>query len=340
MLPRGGNGQTVDIPLRGHGAGDALHAAVNELRNPGLTVLRLAAAHGAEGGAHRIQQGVVPIEDQQPLRLQILQNLALGLENSLAAPQKLHMGVADVGDDGDVRPHHLPQVADLSEVVHARLNHRRLVLRGKAQQRQGRADVVVKVPRRLVDPQTGPQHRGDHLLGGGLPHAAGDLDEGNGEPVPVSGGQGPQGQTGVRHLDVEFIGTHRLRQAGAQAPRRAALQSLVNVVVSVKPRPRPGDKQAAGLNLPAVRGHRGDNGRVRPGILPHASRGGGDLLHGHGLHRLNLSSSSGGTAPRSPGTARGNPSPRRRRPWGSGCRGSCPAGSSPPGTRPGPPGPE
>ena len=72
VLPGRRNGQAVDVPLCGHGAGDPLHAVVAHLCNPDLAMLRLAAAHSGERRLHRIQQGVVPIEDQQSALSQIL----------------------------------------------------------------------------------------------------------------------------------------------------------------------------------------------------------------------------------------------------------------------------
>ena len=116
---------------------------------------------------------------------------------------------------------HLPQIPDLPEVVHARLDHRRLVARLQAEKGEGHADVVVEVAGGAVDPEVPGQHGGDHLLGGGLPHTAGDLDEGDVEFIPVMGGQGLQGQAGVRHLDIKPVLPQRLRQGAAQAPRRS-----------------------------------------------------------------------------------------------------------------------
>ena len=198
----------------------------------------------------------------------------------------LDMGVTDVGDDGDVRPHHLPQIADLPEVVHPGLDHRRLMLRPQAQQGQGRADVVVEVLRCLQHPELRPQHRRQHLLCGGLAHAAGDLDKGDGEPVPVGGRQGPQGQPGVRHLDIELVWPQQLRPPGAQAPGGSRVQGPVDEVMAVEPLPHPGQEQAAGGNLPAVGAHSGDGGRPLPGIQPGAVHSGYDLRNGHWLHAV------------------------------------------------------
>ena len=276
----------IGVPGGHDGAGDARHTVVRHVRHPDVAVLGPAAADRPEGQVQRVQQGVVPVEHRQALRLQIFKDLALGLQDTLPAAQVLDVGVADVGDDGDVRPHHLPQVADLPEVVHAGLDHRRLVLRPQAQQGQRGADIVVEVLRRLQHPELRPQHGGDHVLCGGLAHAAGDLDKGDGEPVPVGGRQGPQGQAGVRHPDVELAGPQRLRHPGAQAPGGTGVQRGVDEVVAVESLPHPGQKQAARSDLPAVGAHRGDGGRLLPGIQPGAVHGGYDLRDGHWLHAV------------------------------------------------------
>ena len=196
------------------------------------------------------------------------------------------MGVADVGDHGNVRPHHGSQIFDLAEVVHAGLDHRRLMLRGKAQQRQGRTDVVVEILRRLEDVQLGPQHRRDHLLGGRLAHAAGDLNEGDLKPIPVGGGQIPQSQPGIRCLDVKFILPDILGQLGAQTARRAGVQRRVDELVAVELLPHPRQKQAAGNDPPAVRGNGAHHRDLLAGIPPDTLDRGRDLCYRHWLHTL------------------------------------------------------
>ena len=196
------------------------------------------------------------------------------------------MGVADVGDHGNVRPHHGSQIFDLAEVVHAGLDHRRLMLRSKTQQRQGRADVIIEIFRRLEDVQLGPQHGGDHLLGGCLAHAAGDLHKGDLKPVPVGGGQIPQSQSGIRYLDVKLILPDILGQLGAQAASGAGVQRRVDEQVSVELLPHPGQKQAAGNDPPAVRGNGAHHRDLFTGIPPDPLDRRCDLCYRHWLHTL------------------------------------------------------
>ena len=70
--------------------------------------LPLAAAQGLEGGRQGVEEGVVPVEDDGAAGAEVLQDLGLGLEDALPAAEKLNVGVADIGDDGDVGLHHLP----------------------------------------------------------------------------------------------------------------------------------------------------------------------------------------------------------------------------------------
>ena len=98
--------------------------------------------------------------------------------------------------------------------------------------------------------------------------------------------QGPQGQAGVRHPDVELAGPQRLRHPGAQAPGGTGVQRGVDEVVAVESLPHPGQEQAARGDLPAVGAHRGDGGRLLPGIQPGAVHGGYDLRDGHWLHAV------------------------------------------------------
>ena len=240
-------------------------------------MLALAAPNDPLGQRHRIQQGVVPVEYRQAIFLQMRKNLAFRLQDSLPAAQILNMSVTNVGDHGDIRAHHGTQILDLSEMVHSRFDHRRLMLRGKTQQRQRRSNVIVEILRRFQNVQLRPQYRGDHLFRGSFSHAAGDLHKGNLEPIPVSGRQIPQGKPGVRHLDIKFVRADILGKLGAQAACRAGIQRRVDKLVAVELLPHPGQEQAAGGDFPAVRGNGADRRDLIAGIPPDALDCGYDL---------------------------------------------------------------
>ena len=159
------------------------------------------------------------------------------------------------------------------------------MLRSQIQQRQRRADVVVEISLGLEHPEFGAQNGGHHLLGGGLAHGAGDLDHRDVVPVPAASGQGPQGQTGIRHLDIEFPGQEVFRHLGTQAPGGTRFQGRVNKPVPVVPLSFPGNKQGPGLHLPTVRTYRGYRGKVLPRRQQAAAHCGLDLLDRHWLHR-------------------------------------------------------
>ncbi len=158
----------------------------------------------------------------RPFSFRCAKNLAFRLQDPLPAAQILNMSVTNVGDHGDIRAHHGTQILDLSEMVHSRFDHRRLMLRGKTQQRQRRSNVIVEILRRFQNVQLRPQYRGDHLFRGSFSHAAGDLHKGNVEPIPVSGSQIPQSQPGVRHLDIKFVRADILGQRAHRQPAAPA----------------------------------------------------------------------------------------------------------------------
>lgn len=89
------------------------------------------------------------------------------------------MHVADVRDDGDIGLHHLAKIPDLPRAVHARLDHRRLMRAGEAQQRLRRADLVIIVGRGLERMELHAQYRGDHFLCCRLADAARHLHKGD-----------------------------------------------------------------------------------------------------------------------------------------------------------------
>ena len=219
--------------------------------------LALPHEHSAlgQGPLQGGQQGVVPVEDSQPVPLQVGEDLALGLKDVLPAAQVLNVGVADVGDEGHIRLHQPGQVVDFPGVVHAQLHHTHLMLRLQPEQGEGHADVVVEIPLRFVDAEPCPQHRRRHILGGGLPHRAGDGDEGDGEELFVVPGQLPQGALGGAHLDVKLAGQIALPLPGGEAARRPRLQRGIDEGVAVEPLPLQGDEQAAGGDIPAVGAH-------------------------------------------------------------------------------------
>ena len=167
-------------------------------------------------------------------------------------------------------------------MVHAGLDHRRLMLRHQPQQRQRRADVVVEVPLRAQGVVPLREHRGDHLLGGGLSGGAGDLYHGDVIQPPVPGCQSAQSQGSVLHPDIEPAGQQGLRHTVAQAAGSPGGQGRVDVVMPVEPGSYQGDEQVAGGDMAAVAGDAGDG--VAAGLKEGPAYGTADVRRRQGPH--------------------------------------------------------
>ena len=275
--------QTIAALGGGDSAGDALNAAVVHVCDADLTVLPPAAAQDGLGQGNGVQQRIVTVEDGKPVRRQVFKYLALGLQDALPrVAQIFDVGIAHVGDNGDIGPHQSAQIAYLAKVVHARLDDRSLVLRRQVQQSQRRADVVVVVGLSLQGIVPLGQDGGHHLLGRGLAGGAGDLHHGQSEAAAIPGSQGAQGQTGVLHQHVGLMGQQLVWTAGRQAALCAAGEGGVNIGVAVEALAGQGDKQLARRDGAAVGGDAGNGGGA---VLQHrTAHGGAYLLNGTGNH--------------------------------------------------------
>ena len=168
------------------------------------------------------------------------------------------MHVADVRDDGDIGLHHLAKIPDLPRAVHARLDHRRLMRVGEAQQRLRRADLIIIVGRGLERMELHAQYRGDHFLCCRLADAARHLHKGNRKLRTVPRGQVLERKQRVRHLDVKLSGQQRFRHAGAQTALRARGNRLFDIVMPVEALADERQENFAALNGAAVGVHAED----------------------------------------------------------------------------------
>ena len=167
-------------------------------------------------------------------------------------------------------------------MVHARLNDGGLMLGSEVQQRHGRADGVVEVGLCFQRGKTLGQHGGDHLLGGGLSGAAGDLHHGDVKLYPIPRGQGFQGLQRVGYLNIELVWQQGSGLFGRQAACRAALQRRVQIVVAVEPLAHQRDEQRPVGDAAAVGG---DLRHHRAALLQQrAAHGGAQLLYGAAGH--------------------------------------------------------
>ena len=195
------------------------------------------------------------------------------------------MRVADVRDDGDVRAHHLAEIADLTEMVHAGLDDGGLTGVVQAEERERRADVVVEVLRRFERAVPLRHDRGDHFLRRGLADRAGDLDNGDVKLPAVPRCERLERKARIGDGDVEFIGQERRGRPRAQAARRAERERLVDVVVSVEALAGERDKERALACLAAVGGN-GGHGGAHAAREKCAARGGQQLGNGQPSHAL------------------------------------------------------
>lgn len=77
VVPRRGNVQRINTAGRGHGAGQALHAVGDDVRDPDGAVLSPATEDGLEGQLQPRQQSIVAVEYCQPAGLQMLRKISL-----------------------------------------------------------------------------------------------------------------------------------------------------------------------------------------------------------------------------------------------------------------------
>ena len=82
--PGGGDIELILCALGGHGAGDAVDAAVTQRGNADVRVRALAAADDALREGYRVEQRVVTVEDGDAVGVEVFKDLALSLQNALA----------------------------------------------------------------------------------------------------------------------------------------------------------------------------------------------------------------------------------------------------------------
>ena len=191
------------------------------------------------------------------------QQLALGPENILPAAQTLDVGVANIRDDPHIGLDDTGQIVDLAKFVHPHLQHRDLMAGVQLQQGQRQTYVVIVVALRLEHLVSDAQNGGQHILGGGLAHAAGHADQRDCKPVFMPNGQVPEGLLGVLHLHIELSRQAAVPLQGGDAAGGAPLQGGVHIGVAVEAFPHQREEQGAGMDGPAVRLYLGD-GSIQP----------------------------------------------------------------------------
>ncbi|MNC85979.1 hypothetical protein D3C83_16060 [compost metagenome] len=90
-------------------------------------------------------EAIIGVDDCDPVRLEFLEQFALGARNRFFGTQELHVRVPGVVDERHIGRGKPSQVANLFSVIHSHFDHRVAMLRLEFEQHQRHADVVVQV---------------------------------------------------------------------------------------------------------------------------------------------------------------------------------------------------
>ncbi len=194
---------------------------------------------------------VVGIEHGDAAGCQANVDLALGQRHVLHRAESFEVRALRVVHQRHGRRREARQVVDLAGVVHAHLDHCRMMLRTQLEQGQRQSDVVVQVA-------LGRQHtlgraaemcaqdRRAHFLDRGLAVAAGDAQERNRETAAPGGGELAQREARVIHRDQRQAGVGLGPDACDHGAGGPLGQHLAHVVVAVEALALQCDEQHAG----------------------------------------------------------------------------------------------
>jgi hypothetical protein len=151
---------------------------------------------------HPGDQGVVGVQDRDPVGREGLGQLALGPGDGGLGAEHLVVGQPDVGDHADVGAGGAAQLGDVADPARAHLDHEDLGVRLQPGEGERQPDLVVERLRAGQRPPLRGEHGGEEVLGEGLARRAGDPDDLGRRAVadrPADGGE--RGQR-VRDLDA------------------------------------------------------------------------------------------------------------------------------------------
>ena len=180
----------------------------------------------------------------------LFKHLSFGLQNAVPGFQILQMAETDIGQHADRglchagKPGHLPEVAD------SHLQDSRLVLLADTENGQGQADFVVEIAFGFQYVKMLSQNGGNHFLGTGLAHAAGDSHHRYGQGTAVIGGKIFQGLQCGSYLDIRS--GRMLRRVLTEYTGSALGEDGRDKAVAVHTLALNGGKEKARLHLPAV----------------------------------------------------------------------------------------
>ena len=233
----GGEGErrlatAVQFDLPGEVGGPARHLAQAEFAD---AVGGAALAPGAGVGVFGVQQ-------QHAIRLEAVDDFALGPHHAGQAAKTFGVGHGGAGDQRDVGRGGGGAESDFPSPVGTHFDHREAVLRPQPQQRQWDTHRIVQIG---AGNQAWPlqgENGAEHLLHRGLALAAGDGEHG-GARAPAVGVRDPrQRQPGIGHPQ---LGQVRIAEAADHGGAGAAAQRLGHERVAVEILPRQGEEQLA-----------------------------------------------------------------------------------------------
>ena len=130
MLAQGRNVHTAGACWRHHVTGDLTAPVALQLSHPEIQAFPSAAEYRLARGLalQRQKQGIVSIEDSQSAGLGVIEDLGLGRQSVLPAPEGLNMGIPDVGDAHHIRLSDPRKVIHLAGVVDPQLHHGDLMM--------------------------------------------------------------------------------------------------------------------------------------------------------------------------------------------------------------------
>ena len=153
------------------------------------------------------------------------------------------MGRPDVGDHPHRRLCNLAQIAHATAFANAHFDHRHVVVCRQLTKRERQAQAVIAIALRRQNPVPRAQHRGYHILRGGLAIAPGNADHRNVEPPAIRPRQIAQGQ--VRRLDCDHVSRGVTPLPADHRRARALFKCRVDKLPTVHPRSGQGKKNVA-----------------------------------------------------------------------------------------------
>ncbi len=230
------------------------------------------------------QEDVVGIEDGDAVRRERGDQVGLLVGDGVAGAEVLDVGGAGGGDDGDVGRGDPGQGGDLAPVVHPHLDDGVFGIADDLEEGERDADVVVQVALGGDGAEFLAQHRGDHLLGAGLPAAAGDGDDPGHVGTAVGGAEFLQRDEGIGDGDeAEILRQRLLGQPRDHCRDGSGGGRLRDEAVAVEPFPAQGEEAIAGLEGAAIGVEAADGNRavtLGEGAVHPAD----DFVEGEGFH--------------------------------------------------------